>query len=185
MSNEGPTSKAPKPAMAKGDAGSNPALGGSLRTASCHLSSPRPHFFTANAGMDYMAFHAPGCGFESRSGRHYGRVAQRIERDPSSQPLVARERTFNAGECRWDYTVKAERPSGSTPPRSNPGCLTKTGRQYHQNVGECRRDYMGRAPAKQQEVGDPNPPSERSGVAQEKCLAIARRRHHDFYRGSP
>ena len=60
-------------------------------------------------------------------------------------------------------SVKADRPSGSNPPRRNPGCLAKPRRHHQQYVGECRWDYMGERPPLWREVGGSNPPGSTRG----------------------
>jgi hypothetical protein len=176
----------------------------SLRTASRRSSSPRPITTTRRmpAGLH-------GCrGFDSRSaqagssvgraqmsstsGRHErlnpANAAQGLHlatmslRGPSFAFLVAGT-TDTAGECRRDYIGKGRKAERFESAPEQSGCPASSRRQHRNFSRRMPAGLQVRAPAERQEVGGSTPPPG-NWIAQGKCLATPRRRHHDERRRS-
>jgi hypothetical protein len=103
-------------------------------------------------------------------------------RGPSFAFLVAGT-TDTAGECRRDYIGKGRKAERFDSAPEQSGCPASPRRQHPNFSQRMPVGLQDRAPAARQEVGGSTPPPG-NWIAQAKCLATPRRRHHGERRRS-
>ena len=149
----------------------------SLRTAvSPRLVATAQQSYHGECRPDYMAFHAPGRGFESRPGRHYGRVAQLDRAGMSGQHLVA-VNLFKLANA--DATTFGYGPQGLRFESAHVASLLVASARYHRRMpaGLQVRAPASSAGGRRSDSASGKPDS--SG----KRLARSRRRYRQSQRG--